>query len=127
LAFCGFGLDYSLYHCLPCLKGENNLKTEAQTQAIAGHEFEHPNYIAVWVALLVLTVMEVGALYLPFGKLIVVLTLLALSVVKAVLVGMYFMHLKFERWVLIAIITYPLMLSVILTVLTFTSLYRHWF
>jgi cytochrome c oxidase subunit 4 len=94
---------------------------------LAKHEFEHPNYVAVWVALLVLTVLEVGALYLPFGKLIVVLTLLALSVVKAVLVGMYFMHLKFERWVLIAIITYPLMLSVVLTVLTFMSLYQHWF
>jgi cytochrome c oxidase subunit 4 len=103
------------------------LKTEAQTQVLAKHEFEHPNYVAVWVALLVLTVLEVGALYLPFGKLIVVLTLLALSVVKAVLVGMYFMHLKFERWVLIAIITYPLMLSVVLTVLTFMSLYQHWF
>jgi len=102
------------------------LNTQAQAQA-AGHEFEHPNYMAVWAALLVLTVLEVGALYLPFGKLIVVLTLLALSVVKAVLVGMYFMHLKFERWVLIAIISYPLMLSVVLTVLTFTSLYRHWF
>ena len=98
-----------------------------QAQALTEHEMEHPNYIAVWAALLVLTVMEIGALYLPFGKLVSVLALLALSVVKAVLVGMYFMHLKFERWVLVAIISYPLMLSVVLTVLTFMSLYRHWF
>lgn len=98
-----------------------------QARVITEHEIEHPNYIAVWAALLALTVLEVGALYLPFGKLVSVLTLLALSVVKAVLVGMYFMHLKFERWVLIAIIIYPLMLSVVLTVLTFLSLYRHWF
>ena len=93
-----------------------------QTEASAKH-FEHPNYLAVWIWLLVLTVLEITALYLPVLKMYKILTLVVLAVTKALLVAMYFMHLKFERLILIAVILYPLALAITLTVLTSLSLY----
>jgi len=44
-------------------------------------------------------------------------------VTKALLVAMYFMHLKFERVMLIASVLYPFALAVVLTVLSMLSLY----
>ena len=93
-----------------------------QTETSARH-FEHPNYLAVWIWLLVLTVLEITALYLPVLKMYKILTLVVLAVTKALLVAMYFMHLKFERLILIAVILYPLALAITLTVLTALSLY----
>ncbi len=86
------------------------------------HEFVHPNYVGVWVWLLALTVLEIGALYLPGPKMYRILTLSFLAVTKALLVAMYFMHLKFERLILIAVILYPIVLSLVLVVLTRLSL-----
>lgn len=60
------------------------------------HETPHPNYTAVFFALVVLTVIEVSITYLPIPHLLI---LLALSVAKAALVAMFFMHLKYDsRW-----------------------------
>ncbi len=60
------------------------------------HETHHPNYTAVFFALVVLTIIEVGVTYLPIPHLLI---LLALSAAKASLVAMYFMHLKYDsRW-----------------------------
>lgn len=87
------------------------------------HEFVHPNYMGVWFWLLGLTALEVAALYLLGSKAAQVLVLVFLAVTKALLVAMYFMHLKFEKMVLIAAILYPLVLAGALTVLTMLSLY----
>ncbi|MBI1883837.1 MAG: cytochrome C oxidase subunit IV family protein [Chlamydiae bacterium] len=84
--------------------------------------FTHPNYVAVWIWLLVLTVLEVCALYLPCAKVVKISALVFLAITKALLVAMYFMHLKFERLVLIAVIVYPVVLSLVLTLLTRLSL-----
>ncbi len=91
-----------------------NVKTE--------HAFTHPNYMGVWVWLLALTVLEVGALYIPGHKMYQILALAFLAVTKALLVALYFMHLKFERLILIAVILYPIVLSLVLVVLTRLSL-----
>lgn len=74
-----------------------------------------PNYILIWGYLFVLTVIEVAAAFLsniPKHWLIIILVILA--VVKALLVAMYFMHLKFERWQLRLIFLIPLPLAAIL-------------
>lgn len=58
-------------------------------------------YLRVFLALLVLTVLEYlyARLFADRGFLSLVAGLVALAVIKAVLVGMFFMHLAFEgRW-----------------------------
>jgi cytochrome c oxidase subunit IV len=72
------------------------------------HEHEHdPPYMGVFWLLLILTVIEVGAGYLPLmtggavelPRIILVPLLLALAVAKATLVGMFYMHLRYDtKW-----------------------------
>jgi cytochrome c oxidase subunit 4 len=54
-------------------------------------------YIAVFVALLVLTVVTVGVSYLDLPATPTILVALAIAATKAALVAMFFMHLKGER------------------------------
>src|SRR5262245_5707731 len=56
-----------------------------------------PTFSKVWVALLVLTGIEVFLAYEQVPLLIMLTVLLGLSVIKAALIIAYFMHLKFER------------------------------
>ena len=81
---------------------------------------KHPNYILIWVYLAVLTAVEVGVAFIShFSKTTLLIILLALAIWKALLVALYFMHLKFERWNLrfIAIVPIPLALILIIFVL----------
>jgi cytochrome c oxidase subunit 4 len=85
-------------------------------------EHVRPNYILIWVYLFVLTVIEVAAAFLshiPKHWLIIILVVLA--VVKAVMVAMYFMHLKFERWRLRLIFMIPIPLAFILVLAVITE------
>ncbi len=80
---------------------------------------KHPNYMLIFVALAVLTVVEIGAAKVGFAMdlwttTVVVLVLLAL--VKAALVALYFMHLISERTAFILIVSFPLLLAVVLVV-----------
>lgn len=76
---------------------------------------KHPNYILIWVYLAVLTAAELGlAFELPISRNLKLILLLALAVWKALLVAMFFMHLKFERWNLRMLFIIPLPLAVIL-------------
>jgi cytochrome c oxidase subunit 4 len=81
---------------------------------------KHPNYILIWVYLAVLTAVEVAVAFVShFSKTTLLILLLALAIWKALLVALYFMHLKFERWNLrfIAIVPIPLALILIIFVL----------
>jgi cytochrome c oxidase subunit 4 len=81
-----------------------------------------PNYIAIWGYLFVLTVIEVAAAFLShIPKHWLILILLFLAIWKALLVAMYFMHLKFERWRLRAVFLVPLPLAAILVLATITE------
>ena len=53
-----------------------------------------PNYLGVFIALVVLTATEVVVTYLPVPRLPV---LIPLSITKAVLVVLFYMHLKYDR------------------------------
>ncbi len=78
---------------------------------------KRPNYILIWVYLAVLTAAELAlALELPISRNLKLVLLLFLAVWKAALVGLFFMHLKFERCNLrvLAIIPLPLALIFIL-------------
>ncbi len=76
-----------------------------------------PNYMAIFAWLFVLTVIEIGVIYTPFQKLVIVILLVSLAVSKASLVAMYFMHLRFERGPLSLIAVTPLLIGALLVFL----------
>jgi cytochrome c oxidase subunit 4 len=81
-----------------------------------------PNYILIWVYLFVLTVIEVAAAFLShIPKHWLILILVFLAVWKALLVALFFMHLKFERWRLRAIFMVPIPLAIILVLAVITE------
>ena len=80
------------------------------TTTAAHHE--EPNYNAIFFYLLILTILEVGATYLPFGKVVVGALLVAMALGKAALVAMFFMHLRFEKTTLGVIAVTPLFICV---------------
>jgi cytochrome c oxidase subunit IV len=55
---------------------------------------KQPNYVGVFLILVLLTVIEVGVTYLPIPRIPV---LVPLAFAKASLVALYFMHLKFDQ------------------------------
>ena len=57
---------------------------------------KHPNYWLIWVLLAVLTGIEVWASGWSYPKRTLILILVAFAVVKALLVALYFMHLRYE-------------------------------
>ena len=85
-----------------------------------GQSHAHPNYLAVWVYLLVLTVMELGIAFLPWPKQVLLLLLLALAIWKALLVALFFMHLRWEgnRMRVFAVAPLPLTVIIVIAVLT---------
>jgi len=76
---------------------------------------QEPNYMAVFYSLAVLTAVEIAVAYMRFLPLLIMgAMLIILALVKAVLVGMYFMHLKFEKRTLGIIAMTPLILCTLL-------------
>ena len=84
------------------------------------HVESHAPYLKVFGALLVLTILEYAyASFLHLEFLPLVAGLLAMALVKAALVGWYFMHLKFEgRWVYLLLIPPCLLAAVVVAGLT---------
>jgi cytochrome c oxidase subunit 4 len=79
-----------------------------------------PNYWAIWAYLLILTVVELGVAFLSWTKEVQILVLLALAIWKAILVALFFMHLRFEgnRMRIFAIAPLPLTIIIVAAVLT---------
>ena len=75
---------------------------------------QEPNYMGVFYLLAVLTVVEIGVIYVPIAKLIIAFMLVIMAVAKAALVGMYFMHLKFEKRTLGMIALTPMVICTLL-------------
>ena len=86
----------------------------ADTAAAHNEAHAEPNYLAVFAWLFVLTVIEVGVIFVPIPKLLIAASLVILAAVKASLVAIYFMHLKFERVVIWWIAVIPVILCVFL-------------
>ena len=77
-------------------------------------EHKHPNSMSIFWLLAILTVVEIGVVFLPFGKMVNGTLLTGLAVGKAALVAMYFMHLKFETRTLGLIALTPLAVATLL-------------
>ena len=78
--------------------------------AVSAASHEEPNYIAIFIYLSVLTAIELGVAYAPIPKSLMIGGLIGLAWVKAALVAMYFMHLRFERRTLAIIAIVPVLL-----------------
>lgn len=89
-------------------------------------ETEHkaPNYYFIWLVLAVLTLAEVGVAFISaLPKIALIVILLAMAIWKALLVALYYMHLKFEPKKLWIMAAAPLPLGVILVIIVW---YEHW-
>jgi cytochrome c oxidase subunit 4 len=89
---------------------------------MAEQEHSHPPYVLIWVVLLVLTLAEVAmSLYMTnISKVWLGVGLILMAVWKAVLVAMYYMHLRYEPrrlWVL-AVSPLPLAVIFVLAIMT---------
>ncbi len=74
-----------------------------------------PNYMAIFWWLLGLTIVEIGWAIMPHrSELILAGGIVAMAVIKAVLVALYFMHLKFERKIMGILFASTLILGAIL-------------
>lgn len=76
------------------------------------HEF---SALKVFVWLFILTAVEVGWAFLPIGKIPLRVGLLIFAYMKGYLIFTYFMHMKFEGWIVKGLVlpTVPLIAIVI--------------
>jgi cytochrome c oxidase subunit 4 len=86
---------------------------------------DEPNYMGVFWWLLALTVLELGVIYVPIHRMGILALLVALAIAKAVLVALYFMHLKFERRTLAFIALSPFVLCLFLILMLMPDIYPH--
>ena len=73
-----------------------------------------PNYMKIFWWLLALTIVEVGVVYAHLPKITMVAALILMALLKAFLVAWNFMHLRFEKAALVAVVGLPLCLLIIL-------------
>ena len=81
---------------------------------MASGAHKHPNYMAIFWYLAVLTVIEIAVIYTPLPKFTIGVLLCGLALGKATLVAMYFMHLRFETRTLGMIAITPLLIATLL-------------
>ena len=78
-------------------------------------------YLAIWGWLAGLMLLGVALSALPISKRTIVLLVLALSSVKATLVVLYYMHLKFDRRLLAVVLLAPFVLILLALSVVFSS------
>jgi cytochrome c oxidase subunit IV len=91
--------------------------SEAAQAHVHEPEFHHPGaavYVTVAVILAVLTAMEVTVFYISAMRPVMVPLLLILSAAKFALVVMFYMHLKYDSWLLSSVLIFPLMIAAFL-------------
>ncbi|MGH7814839.1 MAG: cytochrome C oxidase subunit IV family protein [Candidatus Binataceae bacterium] len=88
----------------------------------------HPGavtYVIIAVILVVLTALEITVFYVHALQPVLVPLLLILSAAKFVLVVMFYMHLKYDQWLLSGIFVFPLFIAMVMLfslILLFTYL-----
>ena len=75
-----------------------------------------PSYVTIWVWLLGLLFISLAAVLLPFSQIVTTAFIFIVALVKAVLVGTYFMHLKFEEKMIRYIAIIPVLLFIGMTI-----------
>jgi caa(3)-type oxidase subunit IV len=85
----------------------------------------HPNYVAIWVWLIVLLVVSLLDTRLPLGRSAINNLIFAIAAVKAVLVALNYMHLKSENWLIYALAIVPVLLVIAMTVVLLPDIVFH--
>ncbi len=83
-------------------------------------------YIYNGIALAVLTILELGIIQLPIAKTGQVVLLLAFAVTKIILVGMIYMHLRYETKILRRILYLPIPAAILFLVSLMYDLPFRW-
>jgi cytochrome c oxidase subunit 4 len=81
-------------------------------------------YLIVWGWLIALTAVEVILGYIQIPLTIMLIVVMGLSIIKAVLIVAYFMHLKFERMSLILTIVPAVVVCISLLAIFFPDSFR---
>ncbi len=81
-----------------------------------GEEHKAPPYMIVFVVLAVLTVLEVLFAFTSLAKIWLALGLILMALWKALLVALYYMHLRFEPKRLWIMAASPIPLAIILVI-----------
>lgn len=93
------------------------------TQAVTKHEDHHvpySTYVNVWIMLIALTGVTVGAAFTDL-KHLAIFTAILIAVVKASLVILYFMHIRYERRIFAYMLIAILATYAIFVILTFAD------
>ncbi len=96
-----------------------------QTTDVAGHQASAPEhagtahggyrvYWVTWGWLLLITLLEVGVVFVPMPRWMLTLLLVILAGMKAGLIIAFFMHVRMERISFIYTVLVPMVLGVIL-------------
>jgi caa(3)-type oxidase subunit IV len=83
----------------------------AAPESSVPHGDHRRDYFRIFWVLLVLTILEVGVSYLKIDKRIISAVMIALALSKAAFVGLYYMHLKYEKRSLLWLAFTPLPLA----------------
>ena len=87
-------------------------------------DLHRPNYFVVWLWLVGLVLISIGAsFFLPKGAALFLIFLVAL--IKAVLVLLNYMHLKFEKPLFYALVIVPLLIVAVLVFALFPDFVFH--
>jgi cytochrome c oxidase subunit IV len=79
-------------------------------------EVRHPGaatYLIIAAFLIVLTVMEITVFYVHPLRPVLVPVLLVLAAAKFALVVMFYMHLKYDGWLLTGVFVFPLLAATV--------------
>ena len=85
--------------------------SHAAAEPHAPHADHRRDYFRIFWVLLVLTIIEVAVSYTKIDKRIISAVMIALALSKASFVGLYFMHLKYEKRSLLWLAFLPLPLA----------------
>lgn len=84
---------------------------------IEGHEGKKRPYLWVFLWLAVLTAIEVGVAGLTLYKPFQITLLVVLAICKVALVALFYMHLRYDKFILAIIGAFPFFLAVVMALL----------
>ena len=85
-------------------------------------ERTHVNALKIFGWLVVITAAELGLVIVDMPKKLLVPLLLGSAIAKAALVAFYFMDLRFERRLVLAVVTLPILTAVAFVLLLFPDI-----
>ena len=92
----------------------SSVSTYGEETKTVTDDHEEADYMRVFYWLAALTVLEIGVIYLPLAKLTIGIMLVGMALAKASLVGLYFMHLRYEKRTLGMFALTPLLICTLL-------------